>query len=420
MQAQQPASVTRDEVLKSGKYFYNESNAATKDEAVKTAKTALVQKINEETGSTVELQDINDKVGIIIEEIRNHFFVTAYFKKEANPQPTPDTTQQDKKPVPQQGIIQLSVTDISNYSITQKINFNASALLTELNAAYFSNRAPNVGYMSGISKDAITSVHAMWEVVHLTCTKDNIIERGLNIPGGGYQVRNIPVQIKYPKAKKGDELTEKDSYREIVINFDNNGKIDDVYFCMEKNEYKEFYESENTDVIEASRKAAIRHFLDRFRDAHVRKDIEWLAKIYSNDALIITGKVIRQTKSTDNILAQNGFSKDKIQYVVQTKKEYINKLKWIFKNHTRVDVQFFDVDVKQHTQFHNMYGVQLEQHWTNWRTESTKGYHDKGYLFLLIDFKDGMDMEIHVRTWQPDKINGKPLPEEEKYGIDRF
>ena len=51
-------------------------------------------------------------------------------------------------------------------------------------------------------------------------------------------------------------------------------------------------------------------------------------------------------------------------------------------------------------------------------------YNDVGYVFLLWQFpeagKSG-NPKIHVRTWQPDKIDlNTPLPEEEIFSIDDF
>jgi hypothetical protein len=139
-----------------------------------------------------------------------------------------------------------------------------------------------------------------------------------------------------------------------------------------------------------------------------------LAKIYSDDALIITGKVIKQTQSTENILGSYGFSKEKIEYQVQTKKEYINKLGAIFRNNAKINVLFDDIEVVRHPKYDDIYGVRLKQGW------NTTNYSDIGFLFLMIDFKDGENMQIHVRTWQPEKLNGMQLKENEIFKLGDF
>lgn len=48
------------------------------------------------------------------------------------------------------------------------------------------------------------------------------------------------------------------------------------------------------------------------------------------------------------------------------------------------------------------FGVRLRQEW------KSSTYSDEGYLFLLWEFpEDGRDPIIHVRTWQPEYVNGQ-------------
>jgi hypothetical protein len=86
----------------------------------------------------------------------------------------------------------------------------------------------------------------------------------------------------------------------------------------------------------------------------------------------------------------------------------------------RIDLIFDNIEVTQHPKYDDIYGVTLKQGWTSWKTATAKGYQDEGYLFLMIDFKDGENMEVHVRTWQPDKFNGQPLPESEIFQLGDF
>ena len=47
-------------------------------------------------------------------------------------------------------------------------------------------------------------------------------------------------------------------------------------------------------------------------------------------------------------------------------------------------------------------------------------YSDVGYLLLVIDFANEDKPLIHVRTWQPEKVGGQKLDENEKFEIDQF
>jgi CRISPR/Cas system-associated protein endoribonuclease Cas2 len=298
----------------------------------------------------------------------------------------------------------LTVTDIRQ-SLAKKMEANASALLTELNSAFFSGKVPQLSKISGMSADSKNSILSMWEMTPFRCIETEIIERCYKTPGG-YQVRNIPLFLK--------DMPENEAEKEIAINFDRNGVIEDVYFAVEMNIYKAIMNSEDNDVHDDDRRRQILSFLETFRTAYNRKDLDLLAKVYSDDALIITGKIIKQTKSVENVMKSFGISQEKIAYQVQTKPEYINKLRNIFRNNPKINVKFDDIEVVRHPKYPDIYGVRLLQGW------NTTNYSDTGFLFLLIDFRDGKDMRIHVRTWQPDKLNGQPLSEDEIFKLGDF
>ena len=130
--------------------------------------------------------------------------------------------------------------------------------------------------------------------------------------------------------------------------------------------------------------------------------------MFSDDALIITGKVIEQ-KAPDGIALP-----DKIVYKKQTKQEYITNLRRVFANNSYINVTFDEIKVIKHPVNKNYYGVTLHQGYKSER------YRDDGYLFLLWDFTDEQAPQIHVRTWQPDQINGGRIPEEEIFSLSDF
>jgi hypothetical protein len=298
----------------------------------------------------------------------------------------------------------FTVTDIQNNAVSKKIDAGASALLTEFNMAFVENRAPSLGRISGLKAQGKTDILAMWEIEAFRCIETEIIERGLST-SSGYQVRNIPMALKN---LPGDEV------RNIAINFDRAGNIEDVYFTLEHHNYKEVV-GEGNEVADLRRRQAILNFVENFRTAYNRKDLELLAKVYSDHALIITGKVVKspdnQSGDIPTTLKKLGFSKEIIQYQVFSKKEYIERLRGIFKANTRINIVFDSISVTQHPKYSDIYGVTLKQGW------NTSQYSDVGYLLLVIDFRDGEDMQVHVRTWQPDKLNGRPLSKDEIFKL---
>ena len=296
----------------------------------------------------------------------------------------------------------LTITDIEQ-SVARKMEANASALLTEINRAFFdkSNRPPQLTKISGLSARSISAILSMWEMTSFRCIETEVIERGYQTPTG-YQVRNIPLFLK--------SMPEDEQYRETFMIFDKSGNIVDMSFVLSIHEYEAIMNSEGNEVTDLRRRQLLLNFVENFRTAYNRKDIKWLEKVFSDDALIITGKVISQVKSssTENVFRANGIAEEKIEYQVKTKEEYIKALRSVFKNNAKINVVFDNIEVVQHPKYDDIYGIKLKQGWY------TTNYSDVGILFLMIDFKDGLNMQVHVRVWQPEKYSdGTLLPDEE-------
>lgn len=279
---------------------------------------------------------------------------------------------------------EIKVTDAPAPSLKEAIEKNGSLLLSELNTAQGEKRSLSLKDI-GIEKEASASLFTMWEICPFRCDGIEFTEQCLNTPNGGYQVRNIPV-IMEPRS--GEQFNE-DKYQEIVLNYDAKGNISNICFALNSMMYKQIMRS-NLEVTDLRRRAMVVDFVEQFRTAYNLKDINFLEDIYSDDALIITGKVI-QRRSTDG----NMGLKPEIQYSVQKKRQYLDKLKKVFQNSPRLNVIFEEVKVNKHRSKDNIYGVKLIQHW------NSGTYSDKGYLFLLWDFADEQRPQIHVRTWQP-------------------
>jgi hypothetical protein len=146
-----------------------------------------------------------------------------------------------------------------------------------------------------------------------------------------------------------------------------------------------------------------------------------LEKVFSDDALIITGNVV-MSKPSDM-----GPSKVKVEYKQQTKQQYLANLRRAFARNKYIDVKFNEIGengeeggcgtVTRSANNKNMYGVRLRQEW------KSSNYSDTGYLFLLWDFADEANPVIHVRTWQPeylDKEKTKPFPVEDIFDLNDF
>jgi hypothetical protein len=298
--------------------------------------------------------------------------------------------------------VTFTVSDgIDNAGIKSKIESGVSRMLTEINAAQEAGRSLNFSAMGNIAPRVQQSMAMLWENSPFVCTDEEIIEHCLTT-GTGYQVRNIPLMMK----PTGEREFGEEEYQEAVISFDKQGNVESFYLSISMNLYMNVIKS-NLELTDLRRRQLILDYVEQFRTAYNQKDINFLNQVYSDDALIITGKVIT-TKHAE------GFTSQKVQYNKQSKEQYINNLRGIFKRNSYIKVTFDEIEVMRHPVNPNFYGVTLLQGWTSGR------YHDDGYLFLLWDFTNEDAPQIHVRTWQPDKIGGKALPKDEVFSLSDF
>ena len=296
--------------------------------------------------------------------------------------------------------VTVQIDGIDNATVKAKMERTMSAFLTEVNNAQSSKRALNFGGM-GLSTNVQSSVSMLWENSPFECTDEEIMEHCIQT-GSGYQVRNIPLIMR-----PTDSSFNEDEYQEAVFSFDRNGNMESFYLTLSMNLYMNVIKSKKS-VTDLRRRQLILDYVEHFRTAYNQKDKEFLEAVFSDDALIITGKVIPQ-RVRDNIQLPA-----RVEYTRQTKRQYMTKLSQVFAANKHIKVTFDEIRVVMHPTKSEWYGVTLHQGWTSDR------YHDDGWLFLLWDFSNEDHPTIHVRTWQPDKIEGKKLPDEEIFSLDDF
>ena len=304
-----------------------------------------------------------------------------------------------------QYVTEVFLTDISNTTAKEGAQQNITKLLTALNQAEATGAVVD---FSGIviEERAQKAITDMWQnTAPFRCGGTEVIERCLHTHDGNYQVRNIPLFFKRPEA-------EKDEYQEGVISFNAKGEIVDFHLAIASNLYVKVLKK-GFDVTDLRYRQMILDYVEQFRTAYNTKDLPFLEQIYSDDAPIITGKVIKSAPTEMN----NFLPKDKVKYTKQTKKEYLKGLSRVFKANQHINCIFDDIKVMKHPAKEGYYGVTLKQGW------NADNYSDVGYLFLLWDFTNPDAPQIHVRTWQPEykDINKtEPLPEEEIFTCDDF
>lgn len=275
---------------------------------------------------------------------------------------------------------------------------NLGIILSEINRA---QAAKSILTTKGLPMDdfSLKSLLRLWAVTPFYCDDEEVVERVWIFKDGSMMVSHIPLIIAPENEEFGFG-----NYQEAVVEFDSKGNLTDFRFALDAH----ISESMNRcgNVASKEKQMIILQYIERFRTAYNQKDIESIEKMFSEDALIITGRVVKQK------LGDMQPTSAKVEYTKQTKQQYIINLKKAFHRNKWIDVKFSQIGdngdngecagITQSKKDPTKFGVRLRQEW------KSSTYSDEGYLFLLWEFpENGGDPIIHVRTWQPEKVNGE-------------
>ena len=271
-----------------------------------------------------------------------------------------------------------------------KVKRQIEVLLTEINSAAIENRELRLDRVAIMDDASKMGLNRRWKTAHFS-VDDEIITTPLLKCATGFQVRGIWItMIK----ESGDKSYNEEINRQLTIDISNDGKIVGVMPALDNMVYMKLMQNEGKVVRDVAQRREILKFVEQFRSYYNTKDTANLRKIFSDDAIIITGTLVLE-KGQKNDIKQS--SKSKVKYKVQDREQYLNSLQRVFNNNPYIDVQFSDISVKAHSARKGYYGVTLKQDWRTTR------YCDIGWVFLLWDFRDPEHPQIHVRTWQPEE-----------------
>lgn len=287
--------------------------------------------------------------------------------------------------------VRLVINDgTSNTVLKEKIEHAVSVVMTEINRSQEQNDAKLEFSQAYISKEALSGLNQLWQNDRFRCVEEEVVERLLTTRNG-YQVRSIPLIVN--NANGGEEL----GYQEAVINFDQEGVITSFYYTINPELYSKLRMTQMGDsrheVADIKERMMILDYVEHFRTSYNQKDLKFLRQVFSDDALIITGRVVKVRKSE---LVPSG---NKVIYSAQTKQQYLDNLSRAFRSNSYIKVSFDNVTIVEHPTIRGIYGVTVHQKW------NTTRYSDEGYVFMVWDFRQPDMPQIHVRTWQPDYID---------------
>ena len=142
------------------------------------------------------------------------------------------------------------------------------------------------------------------------------------------------------------------------------------------------------------------NFLEDYQTAYALKRHRYLESIYSDDALIIVGRMVKKTEIPDRMTLK--LTAEEAVLTKYDKDTYMKNLSMCFNNNEFIRLRFTETDFTKANNNSDVYGVRVRQEYFS------SSYGDVGYLFLLVDLRGAQPL-IHVRAWQPDKVDLEKL-----------
>jgi len=186
--------------------------------------------------------------------------------------------------------------------------------------------------------------------------------------------------------------------QDIVFRFDTINKVV-TSLAFRLSDQAEYDIISKTKWPEESRLILV-NFLEDYQTAYALKRHRYLESIYSDDALIIVGRVVKKTEIPDRLTLK--LTAEEAELTKYDKDTYMKNLSMCFNNNEYIRLRFTETDFTKANNTKDVYGVRVRQEYFS------SSYGDVGYLFLLVDLRGAMPL-IHVRAWQPDKVDLEKL-----------
>lgn len=144
-------------------------------------------------------------------------------------------------------------------------------------------------------------------------------------------------------------------------------------------------------------------FLEDYRTAYATKNLEYLDKVFDDNAVIVLGKRLQVAPQ----LNKEGYMNNhRVQFTQLTKREFLRNLRRQFQSKDYINLHFSQNRIYQLQKGVERYGIEIKQDYYS------SNYGDTGYLTMIFDLTDPDQPVIHVRTWQeqPDPNFGVVSP----------
>ena len=247
---------------------------------------------------------------------------------------------------------------ISNEQLKQNVERNVSALLSEINNAESAGRSLDFSGIR-ITETARGGLSSLWANLRFRCEWKTNVQNCLR-DVQEFEIRQIPVEMK-----PLDNTYKGEIHKELTVSFNRNGMITGVRTAMDNNSYMSLMAG-GMSVKDVRMRREILKFVEDFRSYYDEKNLSAIDEIFSDNALIITGRVLRKDLTSQSN-ADIRIPGKNIIFNKQTKTQYINNLRNVFRVNRYIKVDFSDIELIRHSSRENIYGVRLRQRWNSQR-----------------------------------------------------
>lgn len=175
----------------------------------------------------------------------------------------------------------------------------------------------------------------------------------------------------------------------VVFTFDSQKKISNITFGLDQQSTSDILAKKAWNN---SSKFQLINFLENYKTAYALKRLDYINDIFSDDALIITGRVVKRTVANE-VASTNQY----VEFTRHNKQDFIKRLGRIFAGNEYINLKFANTDLTKMGKGGELYGIQIRQDYFSVH------YGDTGYLFLMVDLNVPERPIIHIRTWQPER-----------------
>ena len=141
-------------------------------------------------------------------------------------------------------------------------------------------------------------------------------------------------------------------------------------------------------------------FMEYYKTIFALKDIDAIANIFRDDAIIFVGRPIGSAPVPKYLgeAVQKVINMKEFELVKFSKEEYLGNLESKVFCNPFVNIQFSEMMIDRRSESKPVFGIQLRQDYYS------TNYADVGYLLLFTDNSDSLKPKIFFRCWQPEKF----------------